>query len=163
MMGKLAPGDRVAYEAHGDFVVIGEEWWPGRIGYVLGVDDRAASVLWEEGSTSVLSFDRLRLIAPERFCQMCFRNVYLAHGAQTGRLMEWVPDSEGEVTLIGGRAVSLDSIEADRQVRRRKMMRANEEINRLVAHWRICAASPKYLGVPFPRDSRRTPTGDHTT
>jgi hypothetical protein len=157
----LAPGDRVAYEAHGNFVVIGDDHWPGRIGYVLAVDQSSAAVVWEGGSTSTLPFSRLRLIAPERFCQMCFRNVYLAHGVQTGHLMEWVPDSEGEVTLIGGRAVSLDSTEADRQVRRRKMMRANEEINRLVAHWRICSSSPKYVGVPSRRGSRRRPTSDH--
>jgi hypothetical protein len=157
----IAPGDRVRYDGGGDYVRVGDEWWPGRIGYVMAVDGESAALVWEEGGTSTVPLSRLKQASPERFCQMCFRNVYLAHGAMTGTLMEWVPDREGEVTILNGRAVSIEFPEAERQRLRRRMMRADSEQARLIAHWRVCEASPKYLGVPSRGDdSRRTPARD---
>jgi len=152
----IAPGDRVRYDGDGDYVRVGSEWWPGRVGYVIEADGRRAAVLWvDDGTQSTLPVNRLRLDAPERFCQMCKRNVYLAYAAMSGALMEWVPGKPGEVTILHGRAVTLEVPEADRQMRQRRALQASDEINRLTAHWRVCKGSPKYLDVPLRRGTRR--------
>jgi hypothetical protein len=151
----IAPGDRVRYDSGGEFVRVGSEWWPGRSGFVLDMTAGKAEVMWEDdGSRSVVPVNRLRLAAPERHCKMCHRDVYLGYGCSTGLLMEWVPDRRGEVTLIAGRGVSLEFADADRQARKRRMLRASEGINRLTAHWRVCPGSPMYVDVRSHRETR---------
>lgn len=156
----IAVGDRVRVVADGDYVRVGVEWWPGRIGYVERADAREALVRWVGGGQSKLPSYRVKVEMPLP-CGSCGRPVYRGFGCMTGNEMEFVPDLRGALALVAGRGIDRNLPQAAAQERlRRGKIGSNDPLAGMTPHWRVCTAAPKYLAVSSGHDSRRAPARD---